>query len=215
MINEREEFDKTLALMFDEDSPSMRMTLTEVGWHFWQARAALAAPVYEPCGACGDGCKDRGSCRIEDESPKAAPVQQEINEIPRDELPGMWDTADFSGGETEAPVQQEPVACPYCDGTGDVHRADGEWLGECTACNANQPDHAEALEEAIKNLVAQVIFNRQQGAGLVDAAFNEAPSADQVGPLATALQWWEEQCFELTMKVATALQASKKGVSHV
>lgn len=21
--------------------------------------------------------------------------------------------------------------CPYCDGTGDVHRADGEWLGAC------------------------------------------------------------------------------------
>lgn len=24
--------------------------------------------------------------------------------------------------------------CTYCDGTGDVHRADGEWLGECPDC---------------------------------------------------------------------------------
>jgi hypothetical protein len=23
-------------------------------------------------------------------------------------------------------------ACPHCNGTGDVHRADGEWLGICT-----------------------------------------------------------------------------------
>lgn len=27
--------------------------------------------------------------------------------------------------------------CEYCDGSRDVHRADGEWLGECTACNAS------------------------------------------------------------------------------
>jgi hypothetical protein len=24
--------------------------------------------------------------------------------------------------------------CPYCDGTGDVHDATGEWRGVCTAC---------------------------------------------------------------------------------
>lgn len=28
--------------------------------------------------------------------------------------------------------------CRYCDGTGDVHRADGEWLGECTECDARK-----------------------------------------------------------------------------
>ncbi|MBB0026785.1 hypothetical protein [Ralstonia pickettii] len=32
----------------------------------------------------------------------------------------------------------EPKRCEYCDGTGDVHRADGEWLGECTACKKKQ-----------------------------------------------------------------------------
>ncbi|KQT52172.1 MULTISPECIES: hypothetical protein [unclassified Aureimonas] len=39
-----------------------------------------------------------------------------------------------------APVVEDGTAreerCEYCDGTGDVHRADGEWLGECTACTA-------------------------------------------------------------------------------
>lgn len=28
--------------------------------------------------------------------------------------------------------------CEYCDGTGDVHSIDGEWRGECTACDANK-----------------------------------------------------------------------------
>jgi hypothetical protein len=26
----------------------------------------------------------------------------------------------------------EPGACPHCDGSGDVNRADGEWLGYCS-----------------------------------------------------------------------------------
>jgi hypothetical protein len=34
--------------------------------------------------------------------------------------------------------------CKTCDGTGDVHRADGEWLGECTACDANRTPAADA-----------------------------------------------------------------------
>ena len=34
---------------------------------------------------------------------------------------------------TEA-ARYEISRCPYCDGTGDVHRADGEWLGVCEDC---------------------------------------------------------------------------------
>lgn len=26
---------------------------------------------------------------------------------------------------------QQPQPCEFCDDTGDVHRADGEWLGVC------------------------------------------------------------------------------------
>lgn len=35
----------------------------------------------------------------------------------------------LTGANTDA-------ACKYCDGTGDVHGADGEWRGVCTACDA-------------------------------------------------------------------------------
>ena len=39
--------------------------------------------------------------------------------------------------------EAEPVRCEYCDGTGDVHRADGEWLGECKECDAAEPAPAQ------------------------------------------------------------------------
>lgn len=34
--------------------------------------------------------------------------------------------------ETRAQLAQAEPRCPHCDGSGDVHRADGEWLGTCT-----------------------------------------------------------------------------------
>jgi len=40
------------------------------------------------------------------------------------------------------PWKAEPE-CEYCDGTGDVHRADGEWLGECKECDAAEPAPAQ------------------------------------------------------------------------
>jgi len=43
--------------------------------------------------------------------------------------------------DTELPMIEE-TRCEYCDGTGDVHRLDGEWLGECTEC-----DSAKAREQ--------------------------------------------------------------------
>lgn len=29
-------------------------------------------------------------------------------------------------------LENKEMRCPYCDGSGEVHRADGEWLGTCT-----------------------------------------------------------------------------------
>lgn len=37
--------------------------------------------------------------------------------------------------EIEAALANAP-RCEHCDGTGDVHRADGEWLGTCTCAAA-------------------------------------------------------------------------------
>ena len=58
----------------------------------------------------------------------------------------------------EQPAPTDDAAhCEYCDGTGDVHRIDGEWLGtcDCDLARANRaaaqpaPDAvAEALEAA-------------------------------------------------------------------
>lgn len=36
----------------------------------------------------------------------------------------------------QAPAPAPHTSCQYCDGTGDVHRAGGEWLGECNQCPA-------------------------------------------------------------------------------
>lgn len=41
-------------------------------------------------------------------------------------------------GKRASQQQADPKRCEYCDGTGDVHRADGEWLGECTVCKEAQ-----------------------------------------------------------------------------
>jgi hypothetical protein len=47
-----------------------------------------------------------------------------------------------------------PDRCPHCDGTGDVHRADGEWLGAC-GCEGSAP--AEPPE-----VVIHVVVNGHQ-----------------------------------------------------
>lgn len=49
----------------------------------------------------------------------------------------------------------EPVRCPYCDDTGDVHSIDGEWRGTCK-CPAGATPHTEAVrmsEAEINHLV--------------------------------------------------------------
>lgn len=53
--------------------------------------------------------------------------------------------------------EAEPVRCEYCDGTGDVHRADGEWLGECKECDAAEPAPAQDGREAVKQAIAEAL----------------------------------------------------------
>lgn len=73
-------------------------------------------------------------------------------------LRGILNTARGSSGriiievDEEADIraalsQQADPRCEYCDGTGDVHRADGEWLGECKECDASEPAPAQDERE--------------------------------------------------------------------
>lgn len=42
------------------------------------------------------------------------------------------------------PLVGSASVCAYCDGTGDVHRADGEWMGSC-GCDASAPSHQKRV----------------------------------------------------------------------
>lgn len=55
-----------------DEEPEFR-TSTPPDGHGWIPVPGAAAQVAE-CGACGDGCKDRGACRVDSESPSAAPA---------------------------------------------------------------------------------------------------------------------------------------------
>lgn len=47
--------------------------------------------------------------------------------------------------------------CPNCDDTGDVHRADGEWLGECNCRkSAGHPDQLAELLAFFVNRAAPI-----------------------------------------------------------
>jgi hypothetical protein len=35
------------------------------------------------------------------------------------------------GLREELDAMKKNIRCSYCDGSGDIHRADGEWMGEC------------------------------------------------------------------------------------
>lgn len=51
----------------------------------------------------------------------------------------------------EAAAQEQ--RCEHCDGTGDVHRADGEWLGECDCTKPTTPKAAQDHSEDALNMV--------------------------------------------------------------
>lgn len=42
--------------------------------------------------------------------------------------------------------------CTYCDGTGDVHRIDGEWLGECPDCKPKRAAVGERMEALVRSI---------------------------------------------------------------
>jgi hypothetical protein len=77
-------------------------------------------------------------------------------------------------------VSQQMKHCEYCDVAGDVHRADVEWLGECTACS-NSPQQRNAVEVTDEMVrIAQKAYKSAFGksqAGALRAALNAVLSA--------------------------------------
>ena len=47
-------------------------------------------------------------------------------------------------------------ACRYCDGTGDVTRADGEWLGTCD-CPGNALTPPVSMDEEVVEVLEDII----------------------------------------------------------
>ena len=93
--------------------------------------------------------------------------------------------------EFEAPTTATPVAegsvdtraeiralCSACGGTGDVHRADGEWLGDCTCIHAWR-QRAEKAEARAKELEAQLIRRRTPPSPETQQAIAAARAAGQ------------------------------------
>jgi hypothetical protein len=79
---------------------------------------------------------------------------------------------DFPPISGEATAAQGGKRCEYCDGTGDVHRADGEWLGACT-CPLGAPSPAAPAqvlpltEERIKDICSMIYASDYPG-GVAD-----------------------------------------------
>lgn len=72
-------------------------------------------------------------------------------------------------------VSPEPAkaACPHCDDTGDVHRADGEWLGSC-GCKSPEPD---AVREALEEICQYTDMRSGNGNSTINKLANDALAA--------------------------------------
>lgn len=77
------------------------------------------------------------------------------------------------GGANSAALCAAAPACQKCDGTGDVHRADGEWLGRCSCAAPPAPVGGADFSA----------FAKQQGYDLTTCAYHGSiTTADGVGP---------------------------------
>lgn len=66
--------------------------------------------------------------------------------------------------------------CQYCDGTGDVHRADGEWLGTCHCAMRNEPAPVQDERDHQIRLLGQALGECISAAGII------RPNASLSGP---------------------------------
>jgi hypothetical protein len=84
----------------------------------------------------------------------------------------------------DSALNQPAKPCEYCDGTGDVHSFDGEWRGECTACDASKAnmelDARRYQWIRVSSDAAQEIFDKYAGE-MLDSEIDKAIQAAQQG----------------------------------
>lgn len=85
--------------------------------------------------------------------------------------------------------------CPHCDGTGDVHRADGEWLGVCD-CSAGTPT-PEAPQTTARTLTVEHLDRLE--------AFVRVTLGSRTFPTLHGIEAWEWMAL---------LAAARKGLTH-
>lgn len=79
---------------------------------------------------------------------------QALRKTTRSTLPGIA-SAPAPKDETKGVCTEMRALCSACGGTGDVHRTDGEWLGDCTCIHAWR-QRAEKAEARVMELGAQL-----------------------------------------------------------
>lgn len=90
------------------------------------------------------------------------PADRAINDMP---LPQYPIAPPVAAGSVDTCAEMRAL-CSACGGTGDVHRADGEWLGECTCVHAwrQRAEKAEAdLNQVNEWRTAALAENMQSG----------------------------------------------------
>lgn len=133
-----------------------------------QAAQHFAAPEQKTCPACGDFRVvdvKASRCRACETEFTAAPEQQQLVDALTYGVGITKMSYTEDGGvavervDPEAMLIAAPERCSSCDDTGDVYRADGEWLGKCS-CQAGAPEQAEQpTVEVPRELLSRIIRN--------------------------------------------------------
>lgn len=81
-------------------------------------------------------------------------------------------------------------ACPHCNGSGDIHRADGEWLARCScapvpAAGMTLRDHFAG--QAMQGLLARGLHYQTEGANSPRHGLSEEDIAGHAYAMADAM----------------------------
>ena len=71
-----------------------------------------------------------------------------------------WHLADQINSENE---RYRKYGCDTCDGSGHLHRADGEYFGECTSCGAYELEQSKRERDQLKAKLAEASGAERQG----------------------------------------------------